>query len=253
MSAHKEAAKQRKRKSLKMALEKCMQRRDAMASAEAVPDTGAGETGGVTGGESTAAVAAAAAANLLSFEQQQQQVHQELALQIKAAMAAEQEQREAEAEAEAMDTTANTTTTMGETSTTTATTTATSTATTTTITTDGSDAEASDLSGSEINNPKRTATPTSGMMDIDEPMRSPDPESELVVVEPKIEPLSDSEEDEEQHYAPMMPLDANDDEPPVDDEMHTPRPHTPTSQMLMPHEAPTLTSTPKVNVDVSEQ
>ncbi|XP_060667151.1 mushroom body large-type Kenyon cell-specific protein 1-like [Drosophila nasuta] len=270
MSAHKEAAKQRKRKSLKMALEKCMQRRDAMACTEVA----GGEQGGVMGiaggagemGETTtttttataaaaaaaaAAATAAAAAGLLSFE------HQEIAMQIKAAMAAEQQQREraeaeAEAEAEAMDTTANTTanTTATTTTSTTTATTTTTTGETSTTTDEGSDAEAeAELSGNE-------ALPKATAMDIDEP------ESELVVVEPKIEPLSDSEpEDEEddellaqqqqqqQHYAAaaVMPIDE-----PV--EMQRTPTSTPTSQMLMmAHEAPALTSTPKVNVDVNEQ
>ncbi|SPP82307.1 Hypothetical predicted protein [Drosophila guanche] len=225
MSAHKEAAKQRKRKSLKMALEKCMQRRDAMA---AVPEAVGGGSEEMEMAPSQASGAhtihtsgSAGTEPPFSYEQQQQKMHHELAQQIKAAMAVEQAQRaEAEAEAEAMNTTANTTHT-------------TTTTNTTTGTSDGgsgSDAEASEVSL------ERT-------MEVDESAPEPQPGSELVVVEPKIEPLSDTEDEEEPDHLHM-----SEPEPEVYNRM----PHTPTTSpphIIPPNETPILTSTPKVNVE----
>ncbi|KAH8282951.1 hypothetical protein KR054_011155 [Drosophila jambulina] len=253
MNAHKEAAKQRKRKSLKMALEKCMQRRDAMvaesttgAGGEADNDGAASEgavgSGGNGGGAGTGS---AGTEPPFTYEQQQQRMHQELALQIKAAMAAEQAQAAAEAEAnasvaaEAMDSTMNTTANTNTTGTsTTATTTTTTTNTNTTSDGCSDDAEASDDSERP--------------MEVDEQPPEPQPGSELLVVEPKIEVLSDSEDEEDQLH--MQEEDDEDDEEPsvqaeaIYDHMPT-TPTSPTNMIPPPNETPILTSTPKVNVE----
>ncbi|KAH8245696.1 hypothetical protein KR038_002840 [Drosophila bunnanda] len=244
MNAHKEAAKQRKRKSLKMALEKCMQRRDAMV---AESTTGAGEAADEAAGEGAVSVSevgvgsggggagtgSAGTEPPFTYEQQQQRMHQELALQIKAAMAAEQAQAAAEA-AEAMDSTMNTTANTTTTGTTTNTTT-----NTTGGTSDGcSDAEASD--GSER------------PMEVDEQPPEPQPGSELLVVEPKIEVLSDSEDEEDQLHLHMAEQEDEDEEPSVQAEaIYDHMPTTPTSPTMIPppNETPILTSTPKVNVE----
>ncbi|KAH8317581.1 hypothetical protein KR074_000962 [Drosophila pseudoananassae] len=239
MTAHKEAAKQRKRKSLKMALEKCMQRRDALVAEATITTpsstTGAGEEEGATGSDegkegpgAGAGVAGSAGTEPpLTYEQQQQRMHQELAHQIKAAMAAERAQ-------EAMDATVNTTAN---------TTTTTTTTNTTGTTSDGSsDAEASD--GSER------------PMEVDEQPPEPQPGSELLVVEPKIEVLSESEEAEEEeeeddhHHRLHLHMS---EEPEIQAEaVYDRMPTTPTSpqqHIIPPNETPTLTSTPKVNVE----
>ncbi|KAH8412379.1 hypothetical protein KR009_001612 [Drosophila setifemur] len=232
MNAHKEAAKQRKRKSLKMALEKCMQRRDAMVAETTIAggEEGAGsETGAGAGAEAGKEAEAeaetesgSAGTEPLTYEQQQQRMHHELAEQIKAAMAAERAQ-------EAMDSTMNTTVN------TTATTTNTTTTTTATGTTsDGSsDVEASD--GSER------------PMEVDEQPPEPQPGSELLIIEPKIEVLSESEDEEEDRLHLHM------SEPDIQAEaVYGHMPSTPTSpqhHIIPPNETPTLTSTPKVNVE----
>lgn len=246
MTAHKEAAKQRKRKSLKMALEKCMQRRDALVAEATITTTssttGAGDEEGATGSDegnkgSVAGAGVAGSAGTeppLTYEQQQQRMHQELSHQIKAAMAAERAQ-------EAMDATVNTTAN---------TTTTTTTTNTTGTTSDGSsDAEASD--GSER------------PMEVDEQPPEPQPGSELLVVEPKIEVLSESEEAEEEeeedddhHHRLHLHLS---EEPEIQAEAVYDRmpttpttPTTPTSpqqHIIPPIESPALTSTPKVNVE----
>lgn len=229
MNAHKEAAKQRKRKSLKMALEKCMQRRDAMVAettTTSTTTTGAGGDGaeaGETGdgaGSDEGAAGSEGTEPPLTYEQQQQRMHHELTQQIRAAMAAEQA-------AEAMDSTMNTTVN-------TTTTTATTTTNTTGTTSDGcSDAEASDGSDRPME------------VDEDQPPE-PQPGSELVVVEPKIEVLSESEDDEEDR------LHMSEAEPDIQAEaIYDHMPNTPTSppHIIPPNETPTLTSTPKVNVE----
>ncbi|KAH8269319.1 hypothetical protein KR018_003654 [Drosophila ironensis] len=236
MGAHKEAAKQRKRKSLNMALEKCMQRRDALV-AEATT-TGGGEAGAAGSIEGAGAGARARESGsagtestaLLTYEEQQQRMHQELAQQIKAAMAAERAQ-------EAMDSTMNTT----NTSTMTTAGTVTTTTTTTGSPSDGSsDAEAS--YGSERR------------MEVDEQPPEPQPGSELLVVEPKIEVLSESEDDEREDDEELHRLQMS-SEPEIQAEaVYDRMPSTPTSPIQEPHiippnEMPALTSTPKDKVE----
>ncbi|XP_030383269.1 uncharacterized protein LOC115630755 [Scaptodrosophila lebanonensis] len=256
MSAHKEAAKQRKRKSLKMALEKCMQRRDAEAAAAVAGSTSStgSEVGGIAGSGSVIASTTLALRQQATFEDQQQKLHQEVALQIKAAMAAEQEQLQSHEGKSAGD--GDTSINVAESS---------------AMDITGSDVEVNEVSSlvepqtTRQHDPHAVELPTTSVksedvdlceskpakmrkIEVDEPRPIPaspvpasatesatnqtnvesDVEPELVVVEPKIEPLSDSEDNSEE----------------------IPRTPTPPATPTMPaNESPTLTSTPKAIVD----